>query len=59
MNGLCGLFNVQFFRQIGYLERKVRFERGEGWTGGRGPTPKWVKDVKDAGGDIEKYRVKP
>lgn len=34
-------------------------EKGEGWTGARGPTPKWVKDVKNAGGDIEKYRVKP
>lgn len=32
-------------------------EKGEGWTGGRGATPKWVKAVKDAGGDIEKYRV--
>lgn len=33
-------------------------EKGEGWTGGRGATPKWVKAIKDAGGDIEKYRVK-
>ena len=33
-------------------------EKGEGWTGGRGATPKWVKAVKDAGGDIEKYRIK-
>lgn len=28
MNDLCGLFTVQIFRQIGYLKRKVRFERG-------------------------------
>jgi len=33
-------------------------EKGEGWTGGRGATPKWVKAKKDAGEDIEKYRVK-
>ncbi len=33
-------------------------EKGEGWTGGRGAIPKWVKDIKDAGGDIEKYRIK-
>jgi DNA-binding protein H-NS len=34
-------------------------EKGEGWTGGRGATPKWVKELKASGGDIEKYRVKP
>jgi len=27
------------------------------WNGGRGKRPKWVKDIIDAGGDIEKYRV--
>lgn len=32
-------------------------EKGEGWTGGRGATPKWVKELKAAGGDIEKYRI--
>lgn len=33
-------------------------EKGEDWTGGRGATPKWVKAIKDAGGEIEKYRIK-
>ena len=32
-------------------------EKGEGWTGGRGRMPDWVKAVKDGGGDIEKYRI--
>lgn len=32
-------------------------EKGEGWTGGRGATPKWVKEVKNSGGNIEKYRI--
>lgn len=31
--------------------------KGEGWTGGRGRMPDWVKAVKDSGGDIEKYRI--
>jgi len=31
--------------------------KGEGWTGGRGRVPDWVKAVKDGGGDIEKYRI--
>lgn len=33
-------------------------EKGEGWTGGRGATPKWVKELKAAGGDIEKCRIR-
>lgn len=32
-------------------------EAGLTWTGGRGPKPKWVKEILDAGGDIEKYRI--
>ncbi|MBC7490185.1 MAG: H-NS histone family protein [Glaciimonas sp.] len=32
-------------------------ENGEGWSGARGRLPNWVKAIKDAGGDIEKYRV--
>lgn len=32
-------------------------DQGEGWTGGRGRVPDWVKAIKDAGGDIEKYRL--
>lgn len=27
------------------------------WSGGRGPRPKWVKELEAAGGDIEKYRI--
>ena len=33
-------------------------DKGEGWTGGRGATPKWVKELKASGGDIEKCRVR-
>jgi DNA-binding protein H-NS len=36
---------------------KYRDEDGNTWHGGKGPNPKWVKAIKDAGGDIEKYRV--
>ena len=36
---------------------KYRDENGNTWHGGKGPNPKWVKAIKDAGGDIEKYRV--
>lgn len=32
-------------------------ESGLTWSGGRGPKPKWVKEILDAGGDIEKYRI--
>jgi DNA-binding protein H-NS len=32
-------------------------ENGEGWSGARGRLPNWVKAIKDAGGDIERYRV--
>lgn len=32
-------------------------EEGLTWSGGRGPKPKWVKEILDAGGDIEKYRI--
>ena len=36
---------------------RYRDENGNTWHGGKGPNPKWVKAIKDAGGDIEKYRV--
>ena len=36
---------------------KYRDEDGNTWHGGKGPNPKWVKAIKDAGGNIEKYRV--
>ena len=39
------------------LSVKYRDENGNTWHGGKGPNPKWVKAIKDAGGDIEKYRV--
>ena len=39
------------------LAVKYRDENGNTWHGGKGPNPKWVKAIKDAGGNIEKYRV--
>ncbi|WP_082091388.1 H-NS histone family protein [Paracidovorax citrulli] len=36
---------------------RYRDENGNTWHGGKGPNPKWVKAIKDAGGDIEKYRI--
>lgn len=36
---------------------KYRDENGNTWHGGKGPNPKWVKAIKEAGGDIEKYLV--
>lgn len=36
----------------------VKYRRGtDQWSGGRGPKPKWVKDILAKGEDIEKYRV--
>ena len=32
---------------------------GNTWGGGKGPRPKWVVAIQQAGGDIEEYRVKP
>ena len=39
------------------LAVKYRDENGNTWHGGKGPNPKWVKAIKDAGGNIENYRV--
>ena len=36
---------------------RYRDENGNTWHGGKGPNPKWVKAIKDSGGNIEKYRV--
>jgi len=36
---------------------KYRDGNGNTWHGGKGPNPKWIKEIKVAGGDIEKYRV--
>ena len=36
---------------------KYKNEKGETWSGGRGRQPDWVKVIKAAGGDIEKYRL--
>lgn len=36
----------------------VKYKKGEEtWSGGRGPKPKWVKALMDAGENIEKYKV--
>lgn len=35
-----------------------RNEKGETWSGARGRLPNWVKAIKNAGDDIEKYRIK-
>ena len=34
-------------------------KNGNTWGGGKGPRPKWVVAIQEAGGDIEEYRVKP
>jgi DNA-binding protein H-NS len=34
-----------------------RDNNGNTWSGGRGRVPDWVKALKAAGGDIEKFRV--
>ena len=36
---------------------RYRDENGNTWHGGKGPNPKWVKAIKDSGGNIEEYRV--
>jgi DNA-binding protein H-NS len=37
---------------------KIKYQRGtDKWSGGRGPKPKWVKELISAGQDIEQYRV--
>ena len=39
------------------LVARYRDENGNTWHGGKGPNPKWVKAIKDAGGNIKKYRI--
>lgn len=36
---------------------KYRDKNGNTWGGGKGPTPKWIADIRAANGDIEQYRV--
>lgn len=36
---------------------KYRGPNGEEWSRGPGRKPKWVLEVLDSGGDIEKYRI--
>jgi len=38
---------------------KYKDENGNTWGGGKGPVPQWIKDIRDAKGDIEKFRVAP
>ena len=37
---------------------KYQDEQGNTWGGGKGPRPKWIVAIQEAGGDVEKYRVK-
>src|SRR5687768_5142628 len=37
---------------------KYKGPDGQLWSGGRGRKPQWVKEILEAGGDIEKYRIK-
>ncbi len=38
---------------------KFNDDSGNTWGGGKGPIPKWITAIRDAKGDIEKYRVAP
>lgn len=38
-------------------EKVVKYQRGEDAWGGKGPNPKWIKELKAQGVDIEQYRV--
>jgi len=39
-------------------EKTVKYRRGDDtWSGGRGPKPKWIRDLLEHGEDIEQYRV--
>lgn len=38
---------------------KYKDENGNTWGGGKGPVPQWIKDIRSAKGDIEKYRAAP
>ena len=36
----------------------VMYKNGDKtWSGGRGPRPKWVKELEAAGGNIEDYKI--
>lgn len=34
-------------------------DTGKTWSGGKGSVPKWIKDIREAQGDIGKYRSAP
>jgi len=38
-------------------EPQYRGPNGEEWAGGRGAKPKWIKEILEAGGNIEDYRI--
>lgn len=38
-------------------ERPPKYKKGSDVWSGRGPYPKWIKDLKEKGEDIEQYRV--
>jgi DNA-binding protein H-NS len=40
------------------VEKTIKYRRGDDtWSGGRGPKPKWVRELIEHGEDIEQYRV--
>lgn len=47
-------------KKVAAKETTVMYKNGDlTWSGSaRGRKPDWVKQIQDAGGDIEKYRVK-
>ena len=49
--------DLEYYLKSGQL-KLVKYKKGEEtWSGGRGPKPKWVKALMDAGENIEKYKV--
>ena len=38
---------------------KYKDDSGNTWGGGQGPVPQWIKDIRAAKDDIEKFRVAP
>ena len=41
----------------GVLSSGYRGPNGEQWAGGKGPRPKWVKEILASGGSLDDYRI--